>query len=199
LVTDGVYTRGRVAYLLSLDHEDAVSLSVSWLDSVGSATMDGHHAATAHDEFDPVLLVAEWHDVQRARGRVIARRRDARALSRELVITQLRGEGVSEREIAEALHMDDATARRRYRSFLDEVLDELGGEAFVEGPESQPSACLRCGRAPRVRTSAKRKITELGRRRTRTITTLTSLCRGCLETARGGPVEHTPMVERSAA
>ncbi|HEX6025949.1 MAG TPA: hypothetical protein VFZ00_28415 [Solirubrobacter sp.] len=197
MVTDdaGVYTRGKVAYLLSLDHDTAVNLSVAWIDSVGSASSDGHHAATATHEFDPVLLVAEWHDVHQAADVVRGRRHDRREAARLLIITQLRAEGVTEREIAEALRMDAVTARRRYLSFLDEVLDELGGEAPPVEQFDQPSACLHCGSGKRIRTTAKRKVTELGRRRTVTVATTSSLCRPCLR-ERGRNVEHVPLYPR---
>lgn len=84
--------------------------------------------------------------------------------------------------VGELLGVGEVTAHRRFTGLLADVLAELGGEAppAADRLDAPPSACLRCGRAPRVRTSTTRRVKSGGRRHTETIERLTSLCTGCL-------------------
>ena len=117
---DDDYSAGEVAFLLSLSRDDAEDMSVSWADSVGSASADSLPSSTSH-EWDPVLLIARWCEVDAARRRVMGSRAEARILHMRLVEEQ------TEREIAAATGLSQPTVHRRWRSMVDEVVDELHG------------------------------------------------------------------------
>lgn len=151
-LSPAVYTRGRVAFLLSLSHQDAVDEDACQPDSLARCTHDGPGSATTHEEWDPLFAIAEWNDVHRAKDRVIARGRQAEAqLALDLELA-----GHTAREIGELLKASHVTVWRQARGLLDLILAELGGEAQAGGPSvSQPEACLKCGLHPRVRLRAR--------------------------------------------
>lgn len=190
------YTRGEVAWLLGLSREDAV-LS----DAVprSSANLNGNETSASLAAYDETLVstVVRWSEVHGARRRVIARRLaddglDADEVRGQLVIAVLRSWGLTGPEVAEVVGMDRFVAERRFRGLIGAVLEELGGEApaIPMRLDAPAPACLRCGSAPRVRSSMKvRRIVD-GRRRRVTIERQTSLCAACLEEASApGPTE----------
>jgi hypothetical protein len=164
-----------VAFLLALSHEDAIDISVAWRDSLASCTPDGPAAPTTSEDWDPPILIARWHDVQRAKRRAsIGRLRDE--------ILRLRVAGYTEVEVAQITGLTKPTARRRFAATIDEILDELGGVAVaVDGPASAVPACMSCGQAPRTRRM--RAVVRLRGTRYRRVLEegQSSLCAPCLE------------------
>ncbi len=182
-----VYTRGRVAFLLSLAHEDAVDEDACQPDSLARCTHDGPGSPTTHQEWDPLFTIAEWNDVHAARERVLERGRMAEA---ELAL-ELRVHGHTAGEIAKLLKASAATAWRRASGLLDLILDELGGEAQPPAPaKSQVEACLICGLRPRVRLRARyRYIRGRGRVVSRP-ERQSALCEVCLPEQRRPDIVH---------
>jgi hypothetical protein len=170
------YSLGEVLYLLSLSHEDAIDDDAGQADSCAQFTEDGHAPATAHEEWDPVMTIARWWDVRRARDRVARTK-----LEQEVV--QLRVAGFGEHELAGLLGLSRATARRRFRASVEEILHELGGEVDQTERISIPSACLTCGDRPRARLAPVTRRHGRGRRTIRPERS-SSLCEPCTPDAR---------------
>lgn len=182
-----LYTRGRVAYLLSLSREDAIDEDACQPDSLARCAPGGPGSPTTHEEWDPPFAIAEWHDVHRAKDRVIRRGRAAEgALALEL---QLRGH--TAREVGELLKASHVTAWRRARGLLDLILDELGGEASTAAAQtSQVEACLKCGTRPRARLRGRyRHVRGVGKVQTRPERQV-GLCEECLPERLRGDVVH---------
>lgn len=165
------YSLGEVLHLLSLSHEDAIDDDATQPDSCAHFSEDGHSAATAHEQFDPIFTIARWWDVRRARDRVVRTK-----LEQEVV--QLRVAGFGEHELAGLLGLSRATARRRFRASIDEILHELGGEPDQAERVSIPSACLRCASRPRARLAPVTRRHGRGRRTLRPERP-SSLCEPC--------------------
>lgn len=137
------YTPGEVVYLLSLTCAQARDESVRWADSCGSLSAEDLPATTSQ-EYDPVLLIARWHDVRAARERVVTTKEAAAVLEQRLA-------GGTEREVGQALGVSDSTVHRRFRATVEEILAELGAHAGpLETPAySRTALCIACARAPR--------------------------------------------------
>ncbi|HVW16718.1 MAG TPA: hypothetical protein VHB30_00585 [Solirubrobacteraceae bacterium] len=140
----GDYTRGEVAYLLSLSLEDARVEDEGVRSFLGNLTSGGP-STSASDGSGRLPTVARWHDVHGALARVKARRSGAVRASAAVAVG-LAVRGVSERAIAAAIGVSQSSAHRYIRRTLDEVLDELGGEAQPpRGFDQDSPACLKCG------------------------------------------------------
>lgn len=130
-----------------MSHGDAVDEDACQPDSLARCTKDGPGSATTHAEWDPLFTIAEWNDVHLAKGRVIARGRQA---EHELGL-QLQLAGYSAREVGELLKQSHVTIWRHSAGLLGLILDELGGEALPPAPAvSQLETCLHCATRPRV-------------------------------------------------
>lgn len=189
------YTRGEVIFLFGISREDALLA-----DAVpkSSANLSGNESSAAIAAYDTVHVstLARWTEVHQARRRVIARflaedGADRREVLLQLVITVLRSWGLNGPEVAEIVGMDRFRAARRFTALLAAVLDELGGEApeLPDRLDAPVPACLRCGRAPRIRSQEHVRRLVDGARRRVTIDRQTSLCATCLEQA--SPVRTT--------
>lgn len=189
-MVDG-YTRGEVAWLLSLTREEAVQQDACQSDSLAHlADEDASDSHTATHEWDPVMTIARWNDVHRARQRAIARLMlddglPPATVHEELVIVTLRSWGLTEREVADLVGVDRFAARRQFGGMLARVLDELGGEKIADEQmlARGHDACMKCGVGPRLRSATKARRTVEGRRTTVVIERQTSLCAVCLVTA----------------
>jgi hypothetical protein len=53
--------------------------------------------------------------------------------------------------LAAALEVSEATARRRFVTSMDAILEKFGGELLISEASSAVPACLRCGERPRAR------------------------------------------------
>lgn len=182
------YTRGEVAWLLGLTREEAILQDACQADSLAHlADEDASDSHTATQEWDPVMTVARWDDVHRARTRVLAQRLLDDGLSvdevrMELVIAYLRAWGIGEYDVARLVGIDRYAARRRFSGLLRYVLDELGGEKARDEAmlERRADACMRCAARPRIRWEKKvRKMVD-GRKTTVRVERQTSLCAECL-------------------
>jgi DNA-directed RNA polymerase specialized sigma24 family protein len=115
------YTEKEVGFLRALTYPEALrydsSPRDSWPDLLSS---DVHTSGDPIDDSE-VLVVLRWHDVQQAAERVVA--------AGEERISQLRGAGYTEAEIAEVLGCSQQSVSRRYRASLAEILAELNGHA----------------------------------------------------------------------
>jgi hypothetical protein len=176
-----VYTRGRVAFLLSLAHRDAIDEDACQPDSLSRCTQDGPGSPTTHAEWDPLFAIAEWNDVRAAKERVLERGRMAEA---ELAL-ELRVHGHTNGEIAELLRSSAATAWRRAGALLEMILDELGGEAEPPAPaKSQVEACLICALRPRARLRARYRYVRGRGKVVSRPERQSALCEVCLPEAR---------------
>lgn len=132
------YTRGEVAWLLGLTREEAIQQDACQSDSLAHlADKDASDFHTATQEWDPVLTIARWNDVHRARTRVLATRLVADGVDPadvwvELIITTLTAWGVPGPEVARLVGVDRFIARRKFTGLLRYILDELGGEKEPE-------------------------------------------------------------------
>lgn len=168
----GEYSRAEVVWLLSIDDPDDVrALDEGLVDSLAPLTA-GSGASSADGAGVPVI--ARWHDVRRARERVCAAK-----LDREIVERRVAGEG--EREVAAEVGVSQPTVHRRFRATIDEILEELGGEAEAAAV-SLPSVCLSCGGQPVARQPAKRRRVN-GRMTVVRPERTSSLCATCVAKA----------------
>lgn len=145
------YTRHEVIYLLSLTREDAIDASCGQRDSLaGLASLDSGLHAQRSAEDAPVMLIARWGEVRRARDEIVRAKEGA-------MIIQLRAAGFPEVEIAKLMGHARLTVRRRQRATVDEILDRLGGPPPDPPPVlANPDLCVKCAQHPRVRLEAVR-------------------------------------------
>lgn len=172
---DVSYSPAEVAYLLSLDHDEALLDSAGFVDSLAHLGDDSHGAPASDVEHAGVPTIARWADVRRARARVLARK-EADAARRSSQVLVLRVHEATEAEVARLLGVSQPTVNRHLRATLDEILAELGGEMEGADVVSRPSACLKCGSRPRASRTSTLKIEGRRTSRTRQL----GLCEACL-------------------
>jgi len=198
------YSKGEVAYLLALERWDAIEDDASQPDSCALLNPDGPLSGTTHVEWDPIFTIARWHDVQRARRAVIARRMrvddvELAVIVFEQRVLQLRALGLSEREVGELLGVDRLFARRRFGAAIADVLEELGGEALDEERLSTVPACMVCAERPRARLAEQRRKVRGGWKILKP-ERLSSLCAECTPAERRHRlVRPAPVIVKGAA
>jgi hypothetical protein len=168
----GVYHRSEVLFLLSISAREIAELvDADVVSSTGGLSSHSPSSLSPGDH-QPLPLPLRWFDVQQARRAVraaLAEQHDqavqqagetadngnapppAPVTAEHELVTALRLAGLTEQAIAERLAVSDSTARRRFVSTIDAILDALGGEASGTEATSKPSACLKCAIRPRCR------------------------------------------------
>src|ERR1700684_2121487 len=86
------YSRGEVAFLLSLDHEQALEHASGVKDSVGKLTEERGHTTFSPDEND-VPFIAVWQEVHQAKDRLEVHKE-------HVALLQLRLQGYTDDEVA---------------------------------------------------------------------------------------------------
>lgn len=168
-----LYSRGEVAFLLSLTRDDAIDEDASQADSLSRCTPDGPGSTTSHEEWDPVFTIARWNEVHAAKACIVKTKV-------ELAVLELRVGGHTEQELADHLGIHRLAGRRRFGASLDELLELLGGEALPDdSPAAAEDACLSCALGPRVRLRAKRRRVRGGWKVIRP-ERQAAVCRDCL-------------------
>jgi hypothetical protein len=165
-----LYSRGEVAWLLSISHREAIELDASQPDSCSRLSADdtGHSCST--DE--PMLAVLRWHDVHAARRTIAESKVQA-------LVLRLRRAGYTERQVVDVFKTPKTTMRRRWDATITEIVRLLGE---TEDQEHNPTvnACLICGKAARVRLAAEYRLLLKGRRKESKPERASMVCGNCL-------------------
>jgi hypothetical protein len=159
------YTRSEVIWLLGMARQHAIDADASAPSFLGNVSAEGPQPGGAGEDQLPVI--ARWHDVQRAKRRVLARLSVAGA--RQELIIRLRATGYSEEVAARIVSVSRSSARRGQASMIDAVLAELGGEAPERRGQRAPM-CAKCHTRP----AAKSRLLPPRQ---------LSLCEGCIPIA----------------
>lgn len=174
----GDYTAAEIGFLLSIDEDEARLIDAGVGSQLGRLSGNG-----ASSEDPGVFAIARWHDVHRARARVLARKgSDAMVLS--LGLAQM-----PQRRIAAVMAISQPTVSRKIKATLDEILDELGGSAIASSATSRLSACFECGVRPRARVEELCRRWSRGRWRNVRTVRKAALCEECLAEVRGVEIE----------
>jgi hypothetical protein len=174
------YTRNEVAFLLSLDHQEALEYAAGLRDSIGRLGSDESHDTNAVDDGD-APFIARWSEVNMAAARI-------RVNKENIALTQLRLQGYTDEEVASRLGLGRRTVGRRWRATLLEILVALGGEAEEEVPIDHVDRCLQCGQNPRGRTTRRSRVWTSNGWRWKIIERPSSMCGECLREAAGSCV-----------
>lgn len=174
-VAQAGYQRNEIAFLLSLDRQQALEYASGMRDSIGHLTEERGHSGFSPDDTD-VPFIAMWAEVNAAAARI----KDAKA---NLALLHLRLQGYTDEEIATELKLGRVTVGRRWRATLEEILNELGGEAEpIAMALDHIDMCTRCGVNPRTRVRRRARIWTNGRWRWKRVERPSSMCASCLET-----------------
>jgi hypothetical protein len=165
------YTRNEVAFLLSLDHGEAVEHAAGLRDSIGRLGGDESHGHSMDDSEAP--FIARWAEVNAAAARI-------RVNKEHIALTQLRLQGYTDEEVAAKLGLGRRTVGRRWKATLLEILETLGGEAEESVSLDHIDMCLKCGENPRGRVTKRTRVWTGNGWRRKLVERPSSMCTRCL-------------------